>query len=341
MTAAGLVALVACLVAGVGTWIVREYARSRNVLDVPNERSSHTRPTPRGGGAGIVAAVLGCTAWLWWRGSLDGALAIAALGAGGAVALVGFIDDHGGVPARVRLVVHFAAAAWALWWLRLPKAWSELAGPALPDAVGYVVLAFALVWLLNLYNFMDGIDGIAGVEAVVTCAAAAATCLLVPGTTALPMLTTIIAAASLGFLAWNFPPASIFMGDVGSGFLGIILGVAGLAEFGGSLTAAAAWLILIAVFTTDATVTLFRRWRAGASLASAHRTHAYQHAAVRWRGHRPVTLAVAAINLLWLLPLALLVRSGMLPAPAGLLVAYAPLVVVAWRLGAGVPAATP
>ena len=333
-----LAVLAAFVVSSGGTWIVREYARRRSVLDVPNERSSHTRPTPRGGGAAIVAAVLLSVVALWRGNVIDTAVTLAALGAGGAVAAIGFVDDHRPVPARVRLAIHFGAAAWTLYWTGVPPVWNALVGSAVPAAVGYVVTAFALVWLLNLYNFMDGIDGLAASEAVFVCAAAAGI-LLTDGRGA-PPLSMLLAAASCGFLLWNFPPASIFMGDVGSGFVGIILGVIGL-EVGKSSQHAAAFLILLAIFITDATVTLFRRWRSGVSVSTAHRTHAYQRLSQRFGSHQSVTLLVALLNLVWLLPLALLVQRGLIDVSTGLAAAFVPLAVGTWLLGAGIqPAAS-
>lgn len=337
MTATGI-AFFTFGASAIGTGVVREYAR-RRLLDLPNDRSSHSRPTPRGGGAAIVVAVLGAAAWLWHGSVLASQLAVAVVGAGGAVAAIGFIDDHRPVTARVRLVVHFAATAWVLYWLGLPNAWGDITGGGIRAWVGLTLLLGAMVWLLNLFNFMDGIDGLAGSEAFFACAGGVISNALLRSPHQVPLLATIVGAASLGFLLWNFPPARIFMGDVGSGFLGMLLGIVGLAEFSGSVNDGAAWLILLAVFISDATVTLVRRWRSGVSVATAHRTHAYQHAARRWDDHRRVTLLVAAVNLLWLLPLAVNVRRGALPPAPGLILAYAPLIVAVWRMGAGVPSA--
>ena len=331
-----LIGILACGIAAVGTGFVRQYSLSRHVMDMPNERSSHTRPTPRGGGAAIVAGVLLSVALLWSVGAIAADAALAVLGAGTAVAAVGFIDDHQPVPARMRLAVHFVAAGWVLYCFRLPPAWNALNAGRLIDALGYVVAAFVLVWLLNLYNFMDGIDGLAATEAVTACFGAVA---ITASTNDVSSLALVLGAAALGFLVWNFPPARIFMGDVGSGFLGLMVGIMALGELERSIEAGAAWLILLAVFITDASLTLLRRWQRGAPLASAHRTHAYQHAAAAWRSHRRVTLLVAAVNLFWLLPLAFLVDRGTIPPLVGLAAAFLPLVGAAWRLGAGVPQA--
>ena len=148
---------------------------------------------------------------------------------------------------------------------------------------------------------------------------------------------SVLAAAKLGFLAWNWPPAKIFMGDAGSGFLGAMLAALSVEAAKVDPTLLWCWLILFGVFIVDATMTLTRRMVRGEPIHEAHRSHAYQHAAIRWRGHRPVTLAVAAINLCWLLPLALLVARHWLDGLVGILIAYAPLIGAAAWMGAGSP----
>ena len=149
------------------------------------------------------------------------------------------------------------------------------------------------------------------------------------------VLTLVLAAAASGFLIWNWPPAKVFMGDVGSGFLGLML--AGLSLQAGRADARLfwSWVILLGVFVVDATLTLLRRLIRGDKVFEAHRLHAYQHAALRW-GHRSVTLSIAAMNLLWLMPIGLLVARGSLDGVVGVLIAYAPLVALAARLRAGV-----
>ena len=323
-------ALLASLVfaaAWLGTRGVLRYAHARDLLDHPNERSSHAAPTPRGGGLAIVCAFLGGLAALFAFGHVN-AMLLAALGGGGlAVAAVGFVDDHGGLSPLLRLLVHFAAAAWALYWLCGMPPLRVGGGLVLDGPLWTAVGMVGLVWLLNLYNFMDGIDGIAGAEAV--CVGLGA--LLLGGSTG----WLLLAAAAGGFLLLNWPPARIFMGDVGSGFLGFALGVLAVDAAGWEQLSLAASAMLLGVFLVDATVTLFRRWLRGERLAQAHRTHAYQHAARRYGGHRPVVLATVAVNLLWLLPWAWVAQAWPAWDWVALAVALAPLVVVAWWLGAG------
>lgn len=322
------------VVSTLGTGLLRRYALARSVLDIPNERSSHRVPTPRGGGLAIVVGFLLGTLGLAASGHISGSIASALAGGGVIVALVGFIDDHRPVPPLWRLIAHFVAASWVLFWLGgLPPI---LVLGRLVDLglAGDVVASVALVWLLNLYNFMDGVDGIAGTE-VVTVGLGAAMLYVsnLPGSAewALPV---VLAASALGFLVWNFPPAKIFMGDAGSGFLGLMLGALAVLAAGVSPNFLWSWIILLGVFVVDATVTLLSRVRRGKKIHVAHRSHAYQHAASR-SSHRAVSLAVAAINVLWLLPLALLVGARLLDGIVGILIAYVPLVWYAAHLNAG------
>ncbi|WP_341646865.1 MraY family glycosyltransferase [Thauera sp. SDU_THAU2] len=330
---AWLLAAVA-LAAGLMTGGLRRYALTRSLLDRPNARSSHSVPTPRGGGMAIVLAFLAALFWLSFDDALPQSWAWALLGAGGGVALIGFLDDHGHVAARWRLLAHFCAAAWILASLGGAPPITVLSVDIAQSWIGTGLAAIYLVWVLNLYNFMDGIDGIAGVEAVCTGLGGAALYLLA-GEPALALLPLSLAATAAGFLYWNFPPARIFMGDAGSGFVGLMLGAMSLQAGWISPALFWSWLILLGVFVVDATLTLLRRLFRGERVHEAHRRHAYQFAARQLGSHRPVTLAVSALNLGWLLPLALLVGEGRLGGISGMTIAYLPLVALALHFRAG------
>jgi Fuc2NAc and GlcNAc transferase len=341
MILASVVAL--CVFVWIAAWWLterfRKYALARQLVDVPNARSSHSVATPRGGGMAIVlsavfgliaAAVLGIAPFASVLGICAGGLCAAA---------IGFVDDHGHVARRWRLLGHFTAAACVLVFMRgLPPL--DVLGHTIDLGWGGDALAaFYLVWLLNLTNFMDGIDGIAAVE-VITVTLGGVVLYLVSGQGVAEWIAPLlVASATMGFLLWNWPPAKIFMGDAGSGFAGLVLGALSLQGAWVSPVLFPAWLILLGVFIVDATATLIRRTVAGARIYDAHRSHAYQHAAQRWGAHKPVTLGVAAINVVWLLPMAMLVAGRFMDGMTAVLIAYAPLVAAALWLGAGVPQA--
>ncbi|KTC59821.1 MULTISPECIES: MraY family glycosyltransferase [Pseudomonas syringae group] len=316
------------------TALLRKYALARSLIDIPNARSSHSIPTPRGGGVSIVVAFVIAMAILAWVGHLSASVFFAVVGSGGLVAVIGFMDDHGHIAARWRLLGHFLAAAWALFWLDGLAPVDILGWTFTPGAVGQVLAAFYLVWMLNLYNFMDGIDGIAGIEAVTVCLGMSIIYAL-GDYVGLSWEVLLLAAAVAGFLYWNFPPAKIFMGDAGSGFLGIVLGVLSIQGSWASPQLLWCWLILLGVFIVDATVTLVRRLLRREKLYEAHRSHAYQFASRHYGRHSPVTLTVGLINLVWLLPIAMWVALGDGEGLIWTVIAYVPLVLLALRFRAG------
>lgn len=326
----GLVLAVSTMMTG----LLRRYALKRSLLDVPNSRSSHSAPTPRGGGVAIVITFLAGSALLFFLGRIASEPFMALFCGGLLVAAVGFWDDHGHVSARWRILVHFAAAAWALYWLG--------GFPAVPIGdehwdlgwFGHMLGILLVVWWLNLFNFMDGIDGIAGIEAIFV-AGGAALILLLSGIEAPSFWLALLAVGCLGFLAWNWPPARIFMGDVGSGFLGFILGGFAVMTAATGALPVWTWLILFGVFLVDATVTLLRRVLRRDRWYEAHRSHAYQQLARSLRSHKKVTLGVLLIDVVWLLPLAWL--AAWRPDLGWILTvcALTPLVIVVLKLGAG------
>ncbi|MGR8953673.1 MAG: glycosyl transferase, partial [Gammaproteobacteria bacterium] len=145
----------------------------------------------------------------------------------------------------------------------------------------------------------------------------------------------LLAAAAAGFLHWNFPPAKIFMGDAGSGFLGIVLGLISVQAAWINPHWFWSWLCLLGVFIVDATWTLLQRFRRGEKLHEAHRSHAYQFAARHYGAHKPVTLFVGAVNLLWLLPWAVSIGLGFIDGVLGVAAAYLPLILLAIKFDAG------
>lgn len=287
----GLAALLASLVLSGGAL---RFARALGLLDVPGERSSHTEPTPRGGGIGLVLVILGGIAALYQLGRIDGRVALALLGGGALVAVVGWLDDMSGLPARIRFTAHALAAIWAVYWLGgMPDlAWG--AGELQLGPAGAVIAVLAIVWGTNFFNFMDGIDGLAAGEAASVGLVGAV--LLADRQPGLAGAAVILAGAAAGFLPWNWQRARIFMGDVGSGFLGFTLATLALACENAGAMPALAWLLLVGVFFADATITLFRRLLRRERWYAAHRTHAYQRAVQAGWSHGWVTSTVLLLN---------------------------------------------
>jgi len=325
-----LLAMIAAALAGFGlTQTIRHNAARLGLVQIPNHRSSHTIPTPAGGGAAI--AVVGAAAGLvaagfgQWEPAIIAAFSTA-------LAVVGYIDDVLDISARLRLALQILLCA-GLACIFYPD-------PALLGSTSQVpltlLLAVALtlsgVWWINLYNFMDGIDGLAGSQAVaILCCAFF---LMQPLDSPFGIWIASTIGATAGFLILNWPPARIFMGDVGSNFLAVIM--LGIALYSGAegVVSYGCWAILAAVFVSDASVTLLRRMLAGQRWFAAHRSHAYQHLSRRW-GHRLVTLLYLAVTIFWCMPLALWVNTDPALTLPVLALAYVPLLALVFVAKAG------
>lgn len=317
------------------TLFIRKSALKTNRLDVPNERSSHTSPTPRGAGLAIVVAFLLGLVALSIDNSISDEVFLAIAIPGLVVALIGWLDDRGHLTsAKWRLIGHFACASLAVWLTGgLPEL--PLANSTIDFGLaGNIAAVFYLVWMLNLFNFMDGIDLITGVQTVTT-SAGVAMLLLISTESDLWKIFAVLTASILGFLFFNLPPAKIFLGDVGSGFIGFTTAVVSLVVAEDEPLVAWAMIVLLGVFVTDATVTLLRRLLAHEHVYVAHRTHAYQHLSKKLNSHLPVSLGIGAINLFFLLPIAWLVVESEIVPIFGLLISYVPLAIVAALLNAG------
>jgi UDP-N-acetylmuramyl pentapeptide phosphotransferase/UDP-N-acetylglucosamine-1-phosphate transferase len=275
--------------AAASSWLVG-WAAAQGVIDTPNARSSHTRATPRGGGlaivgvttwAAIAAAVLHPAAWRPLAAVLAPALAIAT---------VSWLDDLRPLRNRVRFGVHLAAAAAAVALLG-PLREANLGSWGRFD-LGLAAWPFTLLWIVgmtNAFNFMDGVDGIAGITAAAAGGAIAAAAALF-GLDAVSAVALAFAAASAGFLACNWPPARIFMGDVGSAFCGFVIAVLPLAGGGES----ASRLVTVAAVTMwpfifDTAFTLCRRLSRRENVFQAHRSHLYQRLVIAGWSHRGVS----------------------------------------------------
>ncbi len=269
----------------------------------PNERSSHRQPTPTGGGVVIVAVLL-CVLTGYFALGVEWAGWLA--GGGLLLALVGLVDDWRELSARLRLAVQVAVVA-LLVWSADAVSLSQAGWPGqLPAAVVALLWVGALVWFINLFNFMDGIDGLATTQSGSYCLAALLFMLGDAGWYAGVLWAGV--ACSLGFAVFNMAPARIFMGDAGSAFWGLLLGVLALQlAIAGALPLVAS-LILLSAFWFDATYTLIVRMLTGQRFTEAHRSHLYQRLADRL-GHGRATGWYAALFLLWQWPLTAWVRA--------------------------------
>ena len=299
----GIVALVAstaaCALAGA-------ILRMRYLLDVPNARSSHRHPVPRGAGLGFVAVIVLIWAGLWLHG--DSNITLAVLGGAVAVAAISFVDDLQGVSLQFRLLVQAIAIGSAMATLPIDHA---IISSQLPVFLDRIVVGVAWLWFVNLFNFMDGIDGIASSQAVLV-AVGITLYAIINTTVSLPATEAVTVGSAAGaFLIFNWPPARLFMGDVGSTALGFLLGW--LLILSADRIGLAPALLPPMYFILDATTTLVLRGLRGLPLVEAHRDHAYQHAVDAGMTHRAVTTASLLIGSL-LVGVGLLALSAPLPA---------------------------
>jgi Fuc2NAc and GlcNAc transferase len=274
------------------TWAIKYYAIHKDIFDHPNERSSHTLPTPRGGGLAIVITFYISAGFLYSKGFLDPKLFYAFCSAF-PLLVVSLLDDLFTLGSKIRLMAQLLSSILALyalggvstislyfielngWWLTFP-------------------IVLAMIWLINLYNFLDGIDGYAGSEAIFLGFAVA----ILFGYD----IGYLIALSVFGFLLFNWQKAKIFMGDIGSTFLGFIFAVLMIHSLnnGESLYS---WLIILGLFWVDATLTLIRRAQNGESLSQAHRKHAYQRITQAGWSHQKTVLIGMGINIIGAIPL--------------------------------------
>ena len=326
------------------TWLAIRYAYRRLLLDLPGRRRSHSAPTPRGGGIAIVVAMLTAIVALPWfnRCFNPSGVTHVMIASITLVAVIGWIDDHRPLSARLRLFVHFLAAAIVIH--------SGIGAFAIGGSSGGIsppwtwtttwVVWLAVVWSINLHNFMDGINGILSAQALFVFGSLAL--LALPGGSPLifVLLPLVFAAAVLGFFPWNFPRARIFMGDVGSGVIGLSIAIAILLDAPAS--AMTTGLVLCSAFVTDATCTLLSRMLRGRRWYSAHREHLYQWLVRAGLSHAKVVALFTGWNLLVALPVVLWMNrtpqirmsdvANPVSATFSALVVYA-LAVMVWCVG--------
>ncbi|MGE5456738.1 MAG: MraY family glycosyltransferase [Methanococcaceae archaeon] len=285
------------VVAGMGifsfilTFLIMKTGKKK-LLAIPNERSLHEVPTPKGGGIAIVLAWYIGLSVLYFARIIEKDLFLS-LGCGILIAVISLLDDIFGIKPVIRLLVHFMAAILAFYFLNGLR---PLVIPQLNFDYNFLVYPIAIVgivWFINLYNFMDGVDGFVSVEAIIISA--------VLFVFSWNPVTILLITCVGGFLCWNWPKAKIFMGDTGSTQLGFILIILGIYFHNKMDFSILNWIMLLSPFWFDATLTLIRRWRNGEKVSEGHRKHLYQRLVRMGNTHEKVNYFLISINLLILL----------------------------------------
>ena len=325
-----LVPVAACLATLGGTRAYRALAIRRGIVANPNFRSLHERPIPRGGGivfACVCVTFVSAAAWLAPVG--EGLFRALVIG-GAAAAGFGFLDDVVHIRASIKFGVQGLLAAWVLVCVGERPL---VHVPFVPETAEFAMSWLGLVWLMNLYNFMDGIDGMAASGAVLISATAILLAWVSAPDEALTLILSLVALCSLGFLVFNWPPASIFMGDAGSLFLGLSFGALIASTVSRGQIGVWSWLVMFGYFAGDTTTTTFLRILVAKKWYGEHRSHAYQNLARIGGSHLRVVRGVVIYHVVWLLPLAL--WSVLVPtaAPVAALLALGPVVAWTWRHG--------
>jgi Fuc2NAc and GlcNAc transferase len=282
--------------------LIFNYAQRRDLIDIPNPRSLHQTPVPRGGGAAMLIAASLCSVFILTKFNATEAVFLAWIACGIAMGLLGWIDDHRNLPLAPRLACQLLiAVVFAIVLLRASDSTFFDAFTAYYFAC-LLVVTIVIVWMVNLYNFMDGADGYATTEALLVAGCGA----IIVGlrSAEVPSLLALsVAGSAAGFLIWNWQPAKIFMGDVGSYFLGFqFAALVAYDTFCGP--GPWVWLILLAPFTVDSSLTLALRILQKKSWWQAHRSHNYQLIVLGGWSHARLVIALSLVTLLVLAPLA-------------------------------------
>ena len=274
--------------------IYKKIAINNNIVAIKNHRTLHSLPTPKGGG--IVFSFLSLLSFIliWWNWQLPKELFLIIVVGGGVASIFGFVDDIKNIRARIKLIVQIFLAVWVVYWL-------EYGGLLLldwmPTFLTIFLLLFFMVWIINAYNFIDGIDGLAASEAIFISLTLAVVLFLTNGSIEITAIFILIAASVSGFILFNWPPATIFMGDAGSVFLGYIFGSLLLFTVLTDNISIWSWLTVFGYFFADTTATQIIRIVLVKKWYLAHRSHAYQNLARITGSHLKVTRGITLYNI--------------------------------------------
>ena len=325
-----LLIIIAAAFTFITTYFLRKILISRNVLVIPNDRSSHQEPKPQGGGLSIVICFILFLLLSHSMGFIEDKILFALGVPGLLIGLIGLKDDFNSINPLPRLIIHFLSASLGLY----------LVGgfPPIPifgtqvnlGFIGQILAIFYIVWVVNLYNFMDGIDGLASLEAIFIFSSLAVFISLISVNSDIFLILTFLVGSVLGFLLLNFPKSYIFIGDVGSGFLGIILALISILVSTEVPQLFWTFLVLIGAFVVDSTYTLVFRIVSGKKFYEAHSEHLYQKISRLFNSHVKTSVLILAVNLFWLLPIAYLVTFQKLEGILGVMLAYIPLILACY-----------
>ncbi|MBL4680935.1 MAG: hypothetical protein JKY88_09450 [Pseudomonadales bacterium] len=314
-----------------GSRLYQYYAIKIGLLANVNVRSAHELPTPTGSGLVLLKLFLVSIILLWYWQLITVEMLLACLGPI-FVGAVGYVDDKSDLPVKVRMPLYMFAAVWSVYILGFPVI--NISGMEIDlGLLGLVLGVMSLFWLQNLFNFMDGVDGIASIEVVFVCFSAVwIGCEAFNGlSSGWSLLGILIGILALGYLMTNWPPARMFMGDAGSNFFGLMLGVFVL---GNEAISVWVWMILLSQFIVDACLTVSIRLIKHQKIYESHSQHAYQHLNRRY-GTNHVLQLMIIVNFIWLLPIAYLAHEFPDMGFILLLLASLPLVLLYWLSGAG------
>jgi len=334
MTASIIMLLLAVLIVSfIASYFYPKFAIKYGFYAAPNFRSLHTKIIPRGAGVVVALIMLPIFILLKRNDLISFNEFIILICGGGVVSIVGFLDDRFEISARIRLLVQIVAAIWICVWLGASPILNWGFTTSDLGWVGAILAVIMLVWFYNLFNFIDGIDAMA-MSSVVFVSFSMGTILFLEQESSLATVLFFLGMANLGVLYFNWPPAKVFLGDVGTSFNSFTLSVVIMGSLWTAKPIIWVWLILLAYYLTDTTLTTtVRMMKCRRTWYHPHRSHAYQNLARIWNNHLKMVSIVWGVNLIWLLPLAIL--AYLIPENAWLycIIAYFPIVIFVLKYG--------